>query len=275
MTAGDAEAGKKLGTAPVGPPPDLVRGRGQEPAEAPQGNLSSSHLVTDSASPVADQGFIPTDLRLQALLTHCLSEPRLHHFAAAATEAGVAREDLYLWNCDLAAAFHLPLHMAEVTCRNSIHSALLFKGPDWHNDATFLKLMDPQRRSDLERAVADETAQHGDRFTTHHLVSSLTFGFWEHMTTKRFERFLFPRGIQKNFKGAPWKMTLEDLRLLIEGVRRWRNRVVHHNALFSKHPTAKYQDALDLISWTSPDLSDWVSKKCQVNQVINNRPRKI
>ena len=36
---------EKEGAAPEGPPHDLVRSRGQEPAEAPQDNLSTSHPV--------------------------------------------------------------------------------------------------------------------------------------------------------------------------------------------------------------------------------------
>ena len=273
MTGDDEGPGKKLGTAPVGPPPDFVHGRGQEPAEAPQGNLSASHVIGINPTVGTIQGFIPTDLTVQAMLTGCLSDPRLQRYAAAAKDDGVAREDTYLWNCDLAEAFHLPLHMAEVSCRNTIHSALMFKNMKWYQDDTFQKLLDPARKADLLRAIDDETALHGANFDAHHLVSALTFGFWEHMTTKRFERWLFPRGIQKNFKHAPWQAKLEDLRIRIEGVRRWRNRVVHHNALFDKHPTTKYQDALDLISWTLPDLALWVSKRCKVNQVINSRPR--
>lgn len=214
-----------------------------------------------------------TDLRVHDLLTTCLSERRLRRYASAANEAGVAREDIYLWNCELSEAFHLVLHMAEISCRNTIHSALLYKGERWFEDKTFRDLLDGPRRNDLDMALSEERAQHKDAFDAHHLVSALSFGFWEHLTTKRFKRYLFPKGFQKNFKHAPWQAKPEDLHTLIESVRRWRNRIAHHNAIFDKGPSAKFQDALILIGWTSPELEAWVSSRCRISQIINSRPK--
>ncbi len=259
--------------APEGPPLDLVHRRGQKPAEASKGNLTASHAITNSADMALGQVQTLTDLRVQRLLTTYLSDRRLQRYAPAAGDAGVAREHIYLWNCDLSEAFHFVLHMAEVSCRNSIHSALLYKGDRWFADKTFLGILDPNRKRGLENAISDEDEQHGKVMDAHHLVSALTFGFWEHLTTKRFQRYLFPRGIQKNFKHAPADARLEDLHGLIESVRRWRNRVAHHNAIFDKGPSSKYQDALKLIAWTSPELEAWVASRCRVNQIINARPK--
>ncbi|WP_417812510.1 hypothetical protein [Thalassospira alkalitolerans] len=267
------EPSKTSEAAPEGPPHDLVRGRGQKPAEAPKGNLTASHKGTNSADMATDQVQTLTDLRVQKMLTEHLSDRRLQRYAPAADDAGVAREDIYLWNCDLSEAFHFALHMAEVTCRNSIHSALLYKGDHWFEDRTFRELLDAPRLNDLDIALSDEKAQHRTAFDTHHLVSALSFGFWEHLTTKRFKRYLFPKGFQKNFKYAPWNANLEDLHDLIESVRRWRNRIAHHNAIFDKGPSSKYQDALKLIAWSSPDLEAWVASRCRVNQIINARPK--
>ena len=214
-----------------------------------------------------------TDLSVHNLLTTCLSDQRLQRYAPAAADVGVAREDIYLWNCDLAESFHFVLHMAEISCRNTIHSALMYKGDRWFEDQTFKGLLDGPRRNDLDMALSDERAQHRDAFDAHHLVSALSFGFWEHLTTKRFNRYLFPKGFQKNFKHAPWDAKLDDLHALIESVRRWRNRIAHHNAIFDKGPSAKFQDALKLIGWTSPDLETWVAGHCRINQIINSRPK--
>ena len=216
----------------------------------------------------------PIARSVQDLLKSCLSERRLARYAPAAEDDDVCVADLYLWNCDLCESFFMPLHMAEITCRNTIHSALLFRGTCWYENQTFLGLLDGNRRSELEKALADERAQHGDTADGHHLVSALTLGVWEHLTAKRFERFLFPKGIQKNFRHAPWQKKREDLHGLIESVRRWRNRIAHHNAIFDKGPSAKYQDALELISWSSPALSHWVATGGRVSQTINDRPRR-
>lgn len=206
-------------------------------------------------------------------ISSCASKVRLSRYAAAAQEDGVPEVATYLWNCALSEAFFLPLHFAEVTCRNAIHSALCFRDPSWPYNKTFLNLLDPTHRAALDRAITDEKEQHGAAMTPDHIVSALSFGFWEHMTTKRFERFLWPRGFQKNFRHAPWQAKLEDLHQQIETVRRWRNRIAHHNAIFDKGPNAKMDATMELIRWSSPAAASWLSGSCRLNAVINARPK--
>lgn len=265
------------GAAPEGPPRDLVRRRGQELAEAPQDNLSTSHDEEDS--PIEQNIQVkPVSLIEQSihdLLRSGLSDRRLARYAPAAADGAVSTSDMYLWNCSLCEALYLPLHIAEITSRNAIHSALLYKGDCWYENSTFRQLLEAHYRSELEKALADEREQHGGAVDAHHLVSALSMGFWQHMATVRFERFLFPRGIQKTFRHAPWKKKRQDLHDLIEGLRRWRNRIAHHNAIFDKGPAAKYQEALEIISWSSPELSRWVASRSRVSQVINERPRNL
>jgi len=268
---------KEKGAAPEGPPRDFVRSRGQEPAEASQDNLSTSHEGQDShdLANIQEKPPVLIDPQVQDLLRAGLSERRLARYAPAAADGAVSAADMYLWNCALCEAFYLPLHIAEISSRNAIHSALLYKGERWYEDTTFRRILDAHYLSELEKALADERDQHGAVIDAHHLVSALSMGFWQHMTTRRFERFLFPKGIQKTFRHAPWQKKRQDLHDLIEALRRWRNRIAHHNAIFDKGPAAKYQATLDLISWASPDLSHWVASRSRVSQVINERPRGV
>lgn len=270
-------SGHEEGAAPEGPPRDLVRGRGREPAEAPQDNLSTSHAAQHNPIPprIQEKPLTLIDLPVQDLLRTGLSERRLARYAPAAADGAVSTADMYLWNCALCEAFYLPLHIAEITSRNAIHSALLYRGERWYENKTFRRILEPYYDRELEKALADERDRHGGAVDAHHLVSALPMGFWQHMTSGRFERFLFPRGIQKNFRHAPWSKSRQDLHDLIEGLRRWRNRIAHHNAIFDRSPVTRYQETLELISWCSPDLSHWVASRSRVSQVINERPRSV
>ena len=109
--------------------------------------------------------------------------------------------------------------------------------------------------------------------TAHHVVSALTFGFWEHLVTKRFERYLWSRGLRATFQGAPKEKTFEDLHALIESVRRWRNRIAHHRAIFDKGPMRKYQDTLELISWACPTTTAYVAASSKLPAALGLRPR--
>ncbi len=198
---------------------------------------------------------------------------RIERYMPAAGGDHGAAFGFYLWNNALSEAFHPSLHYAEVICRNAVHRALLFRAKErWYENATFLGLLDKRFERELRDAVDDERAQHGEAFTCHHVVSALTFGFWEHLTTKRFERYLWPKGIRFSFPGTPIGKTREDLHGLIESVRRWRNRIAHHRAIFDKGPTKHHADALDLIRWCCPTTAQWVTSLSRVAAVINERP---
>lgn len=180
----------------------------------------------------------------------------------------------YLWNCSLCEAFFVPLHFSEIVCRNAMHRAIMARGdPKWFDNRTFRQILDQRFRTELDAAISKEHAQHGARMTSHHIVSALTFGFREHLATKRFERYLWAKGIHGAFPTAPKNATYEQLHSLIESVRRWRNRIAHHRAIFDKGPMRKYKDALELISWVCGDTYVWVASVSRVPAAIAIRPK--
>lgn len=179
----------------------------------------------------------------------------------------------YLWNCTLSESFYFSLHCAEVVSRNALHNGLLKRaGEHWFRDRVFCGILDVQYQNELKSAEAKESLQHRGRLTAHHVVSALTFGFWEHLTTKRFERYLWAKGIRNVFPNAPTEMTLVEVHNLIESVRRWRNRIAHHRAIFDKGPMKKHSEALSLISITCSETSSWVASVSKVPSAIALRP---
>jgi hypothetical protein len=203
-----------------------------------------------------------------------LESARLSRYFRAAGNNDQTAFRFYLWNCALCEAFHLSLHVAEIVCRNAIHQALIRRGdPKWFENHTFRTLLEGRFRSELNDAVEKERRQHGLGMTPNHVVSALTFGFWEHLTTKRFERFLWAKGIHGSFPHAPNKSTYEDLHGLIESVRRWRNRIAHHRAIFDKGPTRKHQNAIELINWVCDSTGQWVSAESKVPGAVTLRPK--
>lgn len=202
-----------------------------------------------------------------------LNGDRLARYMPAASNDKALALQLYVWNCALCEAFYGPLHFAEILCRNAIHNALQARlGQGWYQHRTFRKQLSPKFLQELDNAVADEHQQHGGAMTDNHVVSALTFGFWEHMTTKRFERLLWIRGLRHSFPNMPWQKGRQDVHDLIESTRRWRNRIAHHRAIFDKGPTAKYQDTMMLIEWICADTAAWVTEMSSVSDIIKQRP---
>ncbi|WP_156911877.1 Abi family protein [Kaistia adipata] len=215
-------------------------------------------------SPAADK--FPT-------IVAAIQHERLMRYMPAAGNRVDVSFSYYIWNCKLSESFHPVLHYAEIVCRNAFNRALIARAGDhWFRDNTFLAILDHRFRDDLQEAVASETKQHSDRLTAHHIVSALTFGFWEHLATKRFERYLWAKGVQPIFPCATKAVTREEIQLLIEGVRRWRNRIAHHRAIFDKGPARKHNDALELIGLVCGDTRDWVRSMSTTTGVIQGRP---
>lgn len=216
----------------------------------------------------------PNRPQLAAIL-RAVHDDRIDRFLPAA--AG-SREDafvLYLWNCALCEAFYLPLHFAEISVRNAINGHLISRfGELWFENRAVIGSMDPKRQQEFQDLLKSEQSRHGDAMTCHHLVSELSFGFWQHLLTKRFRRVVWAKGIKEAFPNLPNSVDIQAVHDRIEIIRKWRNRIAHHKPVFDRGPTARYQDTVQLISWVCHDVADWVTAASNVTAAIQLRPIK-
>lgn len=216
----------------------------------------------------------PSEQQLAAILS-ALHDDRIDRFLPAA--AG-SREDafrLYCWNCTICEAFYISLHFAEIAVRNAINSHLIDRlGEHWFENRALIGSLEPKRKADLDSLLIAERRKHGTGMTCHHLVSELSFGFWQHLLTKRFGRIVWAPGINSAFPNLPNSFNRQDVHDRVEVIRKWRNRVFHHKPIFDRGPSARHQDALELIRWVSHHLADWVTVASQVTVAIQLRPIK-
>lgn len=106
-----------------------------------------------------------------------------------------------------------------------------------------------------------------------HIVSALNFGFWDHLTTKRFDNMLWVRGIKHPFPNAyAANKTIRDVNAQIETIRQWRNRIAHYRSIFDKSPQRKYEEILTLIEWTCKATAQWVRDNSKVDAVMRHAP---
>lgn len=211
---------------------------------------------------------------LQAI-EQAITKQRLSRYLPAAGYDIQKAISIYLWNGKLCETFIVPLHVCEVVCRNSIQKTLRvrLKSP-WYSQTTLHGLLDQKQLQALNSTIADEQHQHQARMNDDHIVSSLHFGFWDHLTTKRFDRLLWKNGIKHNFPNAyANNLTIRDVNARIQTVRQWRNRIAHHRAIFDKDPSRKFDETLELIRWSCADTADWVRKHSSFHEVLKSDPR--
>lgn len=181
---------------------------------------------------------------------------------------------LYLWNARLCEALYLPLQLAEVACRNAIVVPVVKRfGNGWFADHRFENILEMDRREALRECVRKERKKRGKLFTPDHLVASLPFGFWVYLMTSRYDRHLWATGVKVAFPFGGKGDTRESIYGRLEGLRRIRNDVMHHYAVFDKRPQAEALNAHYLIGMVCRE-TEWFSQQAgTITRVINERPK--
>lgn len=216
----------------------------------------------------------PSEAQLAALVA-AVHNDRIERYLPAAKGSRSDAFKLYMWNGCICEAFYLPLHYAEISVRNTIHNRLIERCSDrWYENLAIVNTLGDRQRKDLTELIETERKHHGLLMTAHHLVSELSFGFWQHLLTKRFTRILWPRGMKDAFPNLPNQMERQDVHDRVETVRKWRNRIAHHKPAFDQGPTRTHQEILQLIRWVCQDTAEWVTANSHVTAAIDLRPVK-
>lgn len=170
---------------------------------------------------------------------------------------------LYAWNAAVSAAFLVPLHICEVLVRNAVSDALqAVYGNRWPWSATFERsLPDPSNgyspRKDLQRASRNAP-------TTSKVIPELTFVFWQKMFTKRHDFRIWDAQlllIMPNLEaGKPVAALRQNIYGDLEQIRRLRNRIAHHEPIFSRSLADDYQKILALVGFRSAETVSWLKE---------------
>jgi len=215
--------------------------------------------------------FLPQTL---GAIEAALSQARLARFLP---EAGGDRQRairLYIWNIRLCEAFYLPTQLAEVCARNAIVKPVARRFTnDWHASPAFRAILPPRLMLELDRVVDEEQRTKRGLFTVDHVVAGLSFGFWLNLLTAGYDKQLWLNGVRVSFPYFPGPLGRQDLYDRLDRMRRWRNRIAHHNAIFDKNPRAELVNTLDIIGWVCPETRWLAAELTNVEQVLGRKPR--
>jgi hypothetical protein len=183
---------------------------------------------------------------------------------------------LYVWNARICESFYLPQQLLEVALRNALHPVIVSRyGASWHTSIGFISAITHKAKGELNDVVVRERGKRGAGFTIDHVIAGLSFGFWTNLLTKSFENNFWAQGMLQTFPHAPKTMKRGDISAKAEGIRKWRNMIAHHYAIFDKMPTKEYQDIIEFISWLTPDTA-WLAKELsRVSTIVNSKPSRL
>jgi hypothetical protein len=144
---------------------------------------------------------------------------------------------LLIWNARLCESFYIPTQFAEVAARNAIQQPVRRRfSATWYESAGFLNLLPPRLRDEIDRVVLEEKSVRGLTFTPDHVVAGLSFGFWLSLLTSRYDRQLWANGVRGSFPHLPRQHGRDDIYKALDKLRRFRNKIAHHSAIFDKSP---------------------------------------
>lgn len=209
-------------------------------------------------------------------IPHILSEPR---FATYLQHCGNDRNralELYQWNLELSSAFIVPLHLLEVSLRNAVVECLVTVHTlNWPWNQGFIRrLPNPPKGYSPTRDLQSVSRMQNP--TMGKVVAELKFVFWEKMFTARHDKRLWNQRIKAVFPNAPAALTPSQIRSKIYDdvfiIREMRNRIAHHEPIFSRNNQDDYNRIRQLLEWRNQPTADWMDSLQTVTRLISQRP---
>jgi hypothetical protein len=214
-------------------------------------------------------------------LEQIVSKARLQPYIVSQPQNPERAVALYEQNIALAQSFYPLLSSLEVALRNALDKqcSALFADPNWLTSQktgfmvasrlTYIDHSGKQRTNDfLKRSIeeAESTLRRQKKILSQgRIISELTFGFW----TELFDRthYSLLKGVPiKIFPNLPPTIRRVQIYDRLRDIRRFRNRIYHNepicfvNGMCDLAPAEKIgREALDLISWLSADMFQWIS----------------
>ena len=225
------------------------------------------------SAPMPDAFTAQQVLDLEAVL----SPPRFGTYLRATGGDRPRAMDLYCWNTDLSAAFYVMLQFCEIGTRNGAVEAVEAEfGPNWHLNRGFYRSL-PCLAGGRGYQPAEDVANQAQRQpTSGKVVAELKFAFWQYLFVRGQDRRLWDQHLRTAFPGIPADLTVAQARgrihADIEIIRRLRNRIAHHEPIFSRDLAADHRRIRGLISWRRPDVATWLDGRETVSALLQRRP---
>jgi len=215
---------------------------------------------------------MPTQLNESAIVA-TLSPVRLGTYSNAKGFSATAKTlDMYVWNALVSGAFFSALHICEVVIRNAISDALERKfGQQWPWDPGFERTLGKHWKMELQRARRG--IPHG---STGKVIAELKFAFWCNMLTASQDQHLWNAYLHTVFPNLPFTLSVTGGRKLLyedmEKLRHFRNRIAHHEPIFT-YPLAQHHSQIfSLIQFRCSDTAAWLKQWEIMSTALAARP---
>lgn len=182
---------------------------------------------------------------------------------------------LYTWNAEVSAAFFELICHLEVMMRNAIDQQ--FPRTDAAMPLSILStevwLCDPEILTDESREKVNDAIvrlQRGSKPPTRaRVVAALSFGFWQALFSSVYEE-LWRETLWKAFPNGTGRR--REVANLLGPVLHFRNRIAHHEAIFSSDLQKQHNRILGLAGVIDEEAEPYIASLSRVEQLLRKKP---
>lgn len=210
-----------------------------------------------------------------------IAAPRLAPYLSACAGNAAQAARLYTWNITVSAAFWGPMHALEVVLRNALNEQLVahFSQREWwtHPRAGLNRPMTGQRDHAITDA-AKAAQRRGRAPVADDVVAALSFGFWTGLLGSgsqrsaphlQYETRYWQPALARAFPNYTGRRAALHTRL--DYLRVFRNRLAHHEPVFSRHLQADHDTIVDVARLIHVDAATYIDSQSRVPQVLADR----
>lgn len=205
---------------------------------------------------------------IDAALEKSLSRERLHKYLT--TSGGDLDQAILLYekNMKLSEAFYTPLQCLEICLRNKLDRELsLSFGPDWYqNGGPGFNHVAVQM---IQKAL-DELRNSKSPVSPGAVIAELSFGFWVSILAPRYDATLWRSSLTKAFRQNGRPMKRDGVHRRMNALRRFRNRVAHHEPIFQRDLQMTHDEILEAIGWLCMHTAAWTESHSRVPVVLSS-----
>lgn len=203
---------------------------------------------------------------VNAALVDSISRERLGRYLAETAGNMDAAIALYERNCRLSEAFYSPLQVMEVCLRNRLSAEMARRfGDDWlWNGAPPLANDAVDNIAKVSGSIAPSP------LTSGRIIAEMNFGFWVGLLGPRYDATLWRQSLHRAFRASgPRRRSIVHGRF--NALRRFRNRIAHHEPIFHRPIIQLHDEVIESIGWMCVDTRAWALYLSNVEKTYNAR----
>ena len=200
-------------------------------------------------------------------LEQSISRDRLSKYLSDQDDDLDAALSLYEKNMRLSEALYPPLQCLEICLRNRIHASMQSKyGSGWLRNHTVP--LEHTARDMIDRAMGGIRKPEAE-ITSSDIVAELRFSFWVGILGPGYDATLWREAIHKCFPNARSRGR-RQVHSRMNALRRFRNRVAHHEPIFFRPVGRMHNEIIEAIGWMCADTRAWAEHHSRVLRVLNS-----